>query len=112
MKNSIFILFILVFTIIACTKNNHETIDNSPNATVLGKGLDCGNTYLIQFDDDVSGLPQNSWENTFYALNLPESYKDAGKRVFVEFREPHNNEWVACTTLGPGYPQVYVTNVE
>ncbi|MCB0824263.1 MAG: hypothetical protein KDC09_16315 [Bacteroidales bacterium] len=112
MKNSIYILSILVFTFFACTKNNPETIDNSPNATVLVKGLDCGNTYLIQFDDDVSGLPQNSWENIFYALNLPESCMAAGKRVYLEFREPKYNEWVACTTLGPGYPQVYIIKVE
>ena len=50
-----------------------DNTDINFNATVLGKGLDCGNSFLIQFDEGVVGLP--SAYRLYYEINLPESYK-------------------------------------
>ena len=110
MKRIIFIIISLTFIIISC--NDDETNDDIFNATVIGKGLDCGNSFLIKFNNGVSGLPINNLDNTFYEINLPEEYKIEGKKIKVEFREPKNDEGMVCTTLGPGYPQIYITKVE
>lgn len=107
---TIFILFSFIFT--SCSKNEIEIKEELFNATVIGEGLDCGNSYLIKFNDDVSGLPQNSFDNIFYELNLPEDYKVEGKLIFVEFRLPENDELIVCTTLGLAYPQIYITKAE
>ena len=112
MKKIILILIGLIFMIISCNKNENETNEKSFNATVLGKGLDCGNSFLIKFNDDVSGLPENTFDNTFYEINLPEEHKIEGKQVYVEFREPVNDETMVCTTMGIGYPQLYITKAE
>ena len=112
MKKLILILIGLTFIFISCNKNENESDENSFNATVLGKGLDCGNSYLIKFNNDISGLPQNTFDNTYYEINLPEEYKIEGKQIYVEFREPENGELMICTTMGIGYPQIYITKVE
>jgi hypothetical protein len=110
MKIIIFIIISLTFIIISC--NNDEANDDIFNATVMGKGLDCGDSFLIKFNNVVSGLPVNNFDNTFYEINLPEEYKTEGKKIKVEFREPKNDEVMVCTTLGIGYPQIYITKVE
>ena len=112
MKRIILIFIGLTFILSSCSKNEKETNDESFNATILGKGLDCGNAYLIKFNEDITGLPQNTFDNTFYEINLPEEYKIAGKQVYVEFRQPENGEFMICTTREIGYPQIYITKVE
>lgn len=74
--------------------------------------MDCGNAFLIQFNDNVTGLPYNTHDNIFYEINLSESYKINGKKIKVEYREPFDNEIMFCTAMGPGYPQIYITKVE
>lgn len=106
MKRNIFLLVILFFILASCSK------EKSYNATVLGKGIDCGDSYLLKFNEGVSGLPENNIDNTFYEINLLEAYKIEGKKVNVEFREPKNEEIMLCTTLGPGYAQVFITEVK
>ena len=103
------IYIIMSLLAISCCKNEIE--DKWYNATVIGKGLDCGNTFLIQFNEDVTGLPDNTSNKTFYAINLPEEYKVSGKKIIVEFREPNTSEMIVCTTMGIGYPQIYITKV-
>lgn len=79
---------------------------------VIGKGLDCGNSYLIKFNDDFSGIPENSFDNTFYEINLPDEFKIDGKSVYIEFRDPKDEEIMGCTTMGPSYYQIFITKVE
>jgi hypothetical protein len=103
------IFIIMSLLAISCCKNEIE--NEWSNVTVIGKGLDCGNTFLIQFDENVTGLPDNTSNKTFYAVNLPEEYKVSGKKIIVEFREPNTSEMIVCTTMGIGYPQIYITKV-
>jgi len=113
MKRIILIFIGLTFIFISCDKNDNEVNKKSFNATVQGKGLDCGNSFLIKFDDDATGLPKNSFGgNTFYEINLPVEFKIEGKKVYVEFREPKNDEIMVCTTMGIGYTQIYITKAE
>ena len=110
MKNFIFLLVSLSFLVISCDKNNPDD-STYVKATVLGKGLDCGNSFIIKFDEAVTGLPQNA-ENTFYEINLPEDYKVEGKEIMVEFRIPEPDEIMVCTTMGIAYPQIFITKVK
>ena len=96
----------LIIALSSCSK------EESYNATVLGKGIDCEDAFLLKFKEGVSGLPENNIDNTFYEINLPEAFKIEGKKVKAEFREPESEEVMLCTTLGPGYGQVYITKVE
>ena len=80
MKNFNFLIISLFVLIISCAKNNQEDVTAFAGATVLGKGTDCGNSFLLKFDDDVMGLPEN-FDHTFYEINLPEDYKIEGKKI-------------------------------
>ena len=81
-------------------------------ATVLGKGQDCGNTFLIRFDEEVAGLPNSPVKGCYYADNLPEEYKIEGKTVEIQFRLPKEDEMSACTTMGIAFPHMYVLDVK
>jgi len=109
MKRIILSFILLSFIFISCDKDDDQTKEEQFNATVIGQGLDCGNSYLIKLNEGASGLPENSFDNIFYEINLPEEYKVEGKLIYVEFRLPNNDEYMMCTTLGIGYPAIYVT---
>lgn len=90
----------------SCAKDN--TVFRSLNATVLQKGIDCGNQFLIKFDENPDFV-ENSLDNTFYEVNLPEEYKKENTRLKLEVREAISDDYpFPCTTLGIGYPFVYV----
>ena len=89
--------------------DNENVYDEYFNAIVIGKGLDCGNSFLIQFDNDVTGLP--SPYRVYYEINLPEKYKIKNERISVKFRVPNDDEIMVCTTMGAGYPHIYIVDV-
>lgn len=109
MKKISLILIGFTFLLISCNKDD----DNNElfNAVVIGKGLDCGNSFLIKFNENITGLP-NTIDNTFYEINLPNELKENGKEIKVAFREPKDNEFLLCTTLGPGYNVIYITSAK
>jgi len=106
-----FRLIFIIMSLLAISCCKTEVENKWSNATVIGKGLDCGNTFLIQFNEDVTGLPDNTSNRTFYAVNLPEEYKVSGTKINVEFREPNSSEMIVCTTMGIAYPQIYISKV-
>ena len=113
MNKLIFIITGLAFLTVSCSEKVTEINEDQPfNATVLGMGMDCGKTYLIQFNDNVDGLPKNSFDNICYAINLPEEFQIEGKKIKVEYREPFNDEIMMCTAMGPGYHQIFITKAE
>lgn len=110
MKKFLFIFISFTFVLLSCSKD--ETEDDMFNATVLEKGIDCGDLFLIQFNKDVSGLPKNDFDNIFYAINLPEAFKVKEKQIKVKVRKPKNEEAMPCTTVGIGYPHLYIIKAE
>lgn len=112
MKNVIFLFLLCLLFLGSCSKSNNQTNATSYNATIVGKGLDCGDAYLIRFDTTVQGLPNNDMNFLYYEINLPDQYKIAGKKILVEFRAPSPSEMLNCTTVGPGYPQIFITKVD
>ena len=105
----------LLSTIILIVSCEHEEREFSQfNVTVEGKGVDCGDLYLIKVNDNLEELyritGQEGWQ-TCYAYGLAEEYKVEGRKLLVELRAPRKSELFACTTLGPGYPWVTVVEV-
>ena len=89
---------------------DNESADNGYfGAIVLEKGLDCGNSFLIQFEEGVTGLP--SLYRVYYEINLPEKHKINNERISVKFRVPKDDEIMVCTAMGPTYPQIYLIDV-
>ena len=87
-------------------------------AEVIGVGIDCGDTFLVEFlccNQEIAELSDSegsvsSSENIYYALNLPENAKQAGKIVVIQFRKPEPDEVFPCTMLGPAYTQIMITD--
>lgn len=105
MKNlSLFLFFLsgLVFT--TCEKDRTEY---DFEAIVLSIGTDCGDTWLISLTN-LNGDPEIA-DNTYYADNLPEEFKFEGFEIKLNCRKPGNDEFYPCTTLGPTYPHIVVT---
>ncbi len=103
---------ILVLLTFSCSKNNENestvVVPLVTNATILSRGQDCNNAYLIKFNNNVIGIPTNSTNNVFYEINLPNQYKVDNLPLNVTFRLPSNSEMMNCTTQGIAYPQIYI----
>ena len=97
-------------TVRVLVDNDWSDSDGYSNATVMGKGLDCGNSFAIVFDENVTGLP--SPYRHYYEINLPEEYKIKNERISVKFRKPDNDELMVCTMMGATYPQIYIVEVK
>ncbi|NDP26597.1 MAG: hypothetical protein GZ087_04095 [Flavobacterium sp.] len=103
MKNLFFSLMVLF--LFSC---NNDERNNNFNATVIGAG-EC--SYLIKFDDNVIDVPTNTSQNIFYEINLPNQFKVNNLRINISFRQPTNNEIMACTTRDYAYPQIFIEKV-
>jgi hypothetical protein len=109
---SFFLTFLLFFILLSCSNNNDISDNLNNNAKVLRVGMDCCNTYLVKFFDSYSNIPQNTAQNTFYAINLPEEYKIENLEIRINYRLPNENEILNCTSEDIAYPQIYIENVE
>lgn len=91
----------------SCDKADIE-INFKYEATVLGKGIDCGNTFVIELKNiDETDIA----DGIYYADNLNEDFKIDGFKILLNCRSPQNEELYPCTTLGFGYSHVFVTEV-
>ena len=104
------ILFLSLVMLLTLGCSNDEN-DKIYNATVIGVGPDCGNSYLIKFEKNASGVPTNTSQNIFYEINLPSQYKVNDLKLNITFRPPTNNEIIACTSRDYAYPQIFIENV-
>jgi hypothetical protein len=96
---------------IGCSKDKSD--DVFYDAIVLQKGTDCGESYLIKFDDDIMKNSLSSDDDrTYYEINLPQEYKVEGKRIKVQFRQPTADELMLCTMMDFSFSQIYITNLE
>ena len=104
------LLSILTFGVLlaSCDKDNDEaTKENFKfEATVLTKGLDCGETFIISLKNIESSSELE--DGIYYADNLSPEYKEPGLKIYLNCREPNDDEIFACTTLGPSYPHLIV----
>lgn len=104
----VFVCLIVVagFLFCSCEKDNEYQFE----ATVLGKGLDCGETFLI----DLTNISGNAeiMDNTYYADNLPSDLKINGLKIKLNCRFLKTDETYACTTMGITWSHVFVIEAE
>lgn len=89
-------------------ENNSDNVNAFPfKATVIDKGMDCGETFLIS----LKSIEGNSKieDGTYYADSLDSDLKIPGLKIYLNCREPNEDELYPCTTMGPAYPHVIVT---
>ena len=109
MKNLVFgFLIVIGFASTGCEKENIPEFQFE--ATVLHKGMDCGETYLISLNN-LSG-DSTIINGVYYAENLPSDMLAVGLEIYLNCRYPIENELSLCTTYGPGYPHIFVINAK
>lgn len=115
MKNFLKILFVLFLVSFASCKDEVENAgDEKFQVEVLGKGMDCGDLFLIRFEEnDEERLnnylqPNNAFYPVFYALGLPDELKQEGLFLEITIGDCETDDIPACTALGPGYGLVCV----
>jgi hypothetical protein len=104
---SVVLLFLSGLVLATCEKDRTEY---DFEAIVLSIGTDCGDTWIISLTN-LTGDPEIA-DNTYYADNLPEEFKIEGLEIKLDCRLPENDEYYACTTLGPAFPHIAVTGCE
>jgi len=95
-----------VFAFSACRKLSHYKY----TGTVISKGTDCGETYIIKVDQKIKNV-DNKWD-IFYADQLPDKYKNDGVEIKFNCRKPLDSELYPCTCLGIGYNHIIITEIE
>lgn len=102
----------------AACMNESAPAQEAFQAKVLGKGLDCGGTFLIRFTEnsgefdaklDKESIPASE-TGIYYADGLPEAYQVENLDIHIGFRKPSENEAYPCTALGPAYHHIIVTS--
>lgn len=107
MKTTFLYQFVIIgFLLLSC--ENDKEINYQYEATILGQGIDCGETYLIDLTR-VSGDTEFT-DGTYYADNLLSEFKVSGLKIQLNCRGLNADEIYACTHLGPYYPHVFVIN--
>ena len=109
MKKIVTIIAILALSqIFGCKKVEHLTYLNT--AIVLEKGLDCGETYLIEIESDETS--KRRLPNVYYADLLPEEFKIKGLKIQLNYREPTTDEMYICTEMAFYYPHIIVIDAK
>ena len=112
---SIFLLVLIVGNF-GCNKNNED--DDVFLVEVIGKGMDCGSTFLIQFKEEDENKIRKYHENTnafypvFYANNLIEEHKEKGLLLNVTLEKCGAIDLPLCTAMGPGYMHICIKTSE
>jgi len=113
------ILFISIFSLLGSVGCEKEELENEWfNAEVLGKGIDCGDTFLINFmEGDKEKIYQilkmeDAWFPTYYAWNLPNEFKVEGLQVRIKFKSPSDEDVPPCTCVGPGFGHIWIKKVK
>ena len=105
---------VLLFSILllgACTDDLVDKPNSLPyEATVLGKGMDCGDTYLIELKGTEA---ENEVENDiYYAEDLPQNLKEIDLKIKLNCRLSDDDEFSICTARGFAYPHLIVTETK
>ena len=106
---SILSILISVLCITSCEKENDDNTSEEfqYEATVINKGMDCGETFVISLKRIADNLEFE--DGTYYADQLDSDFKVPGLKIYLNCREPYDSEIYACTMMGPTYPHLIVT---
>jgi len=108
-----FVLLSIIASLIymsSCEKENDTNIsdDFQFEATVINKGMDCGETFIISLKSRNAN--SDIEDGTYYADQLDSDFKIPGLIIYLNCREPNDSELYACTMMGPTYPHIIVTD--
>lgn len=116
------VVITLALSLFACSdEQESDSLNVSPGAfrvEVVGRGLDCGDTFLIRFSENDENKVNaylehaNSYYPVFYAVGLPEEFKEEGLILNVTIRQCETNDIPLCTAMGPGYGIVCIELAE
>ena len=108
MKRLFYLSVVLCGVLLLSCKEDPVTVDTYQyEATVVGRGSDCGDLFTIalkRIDTDTTFE-----DGTYYADNLSADFQEAGVKLYINARVPNDDELVACTTMGPAYPHLFIT---
>lgn len=114
MRTASVFLSLLLFLTTACNKAQDDEIAPAFDVVVQSIAGDC-NMPLLDFGsrkDEVGKLIGLTSVNEFYyAVNLDSTYSKAGTSLQVKIRKITADEERACTTMGPSYPSIAITQV-
>jgi hypothetical protein len=111
-----YLLVLLFFISPACEKDDPEK--NYYIVEVIGRGMDCGDTFLVRFQEEDEARVNkylehsNAYFPVFYANNLPEEFKYEGWGLKVTLHKCQPAELPGCTAWGPGYGHICIESVE
>jgi hypothetical protein len=94
------------------SQNPTEDLSGYFTVRVVGRGMNCGDVYLVEFVDDVFKMYEvvgSDEFKTFYADSLPEQFKQKNLTLLVKVRKPTPAERYECKSLGPSYPHIIIT---
>lgn len=79
---------------------------------ILGINIDCGIHEINITDglDKVIELCGSSIGNVYIVGNLPDSLKKEGLIIQFNIGKPTPGQFTACTTLGPSYNWIWITD--
>lgn len=109
-----FFLFVALLSFNACTDENESAESDLFQVEVLGKGMDCGDLFLVRFETEKEADINKYLEETnayfpvFYAVGLPEELKQEGLFLDIRLGECTVDDIPVCTHLGPGYGVVCI----
>ena len=112
------LLISALFLAFACKDEEENTGDKIFQVEVLGKGMDCGDLFLIRFEAGVEqnvykySEQTNAYYPVFYAVGLPEELKQEGLFLDITLRECGTDDIPMCTAWGPGYSIVCIESAE
>jgi len=111
MKPLLFIIIIILgITLVSC-ENKNTSQEYPYEAEVLGKNMDCG-IYAIKFTNNLDQIQKiadtDSPSAIYIAKNLPAELQVEGLIIELNVRKIQGTELGVCTTMGPGYPWIYI----
>jgi hypothetical protein len=110
----IILLIMSIMFLFSCEKDITPVQDDYFKVMVLGKGIDCGDVYLVEFVEELEKveLITESHRTIYYGDDLPDEFKQDRIVLQIKFRQPTPEELYPCTTLGPGYPHIRIISVK
>ena len=113
MKNSpikvTYLFYLLALTVLSACQKDDSDLSYPLKARVIGQGLDCGETYLIEVTE--STIEDQIPTGTYYADGLGHPFTQADLEIELNARVPRDDEEPVCTAMGQAYPHVVVFEV-
>lgn len=114
MLRQLTICLIAFFAFISCKKNNSQpAADWFLIEIKTPVNADCSVPEIIFIDrkDEAYRIIGNS-QGVYVASGLPKVLFSVGARMYVTIQKPDATQLMACTTMGPSYPQVHINTIK